>query len=82
MTATLTQLPVDTTHDQAPSPHFGSHFLHGNIVARLMRTGLAGFSASAGALLIASATSMPVVTRAKAENLPSRWWPSPTSMKK
>ena len=51
---------------------YSVHFLHGVTSARLMRTGLAGFSPSAGALLMASATSMPFVTLPNAENFPSK----------
>ncbi len=47
-----------------------------------MCTGLDGFSPSVGAWLMLSTTSMPLVTRPNAENLPSRFGPSATSMKK
>src|SRR5690348_6778565 len=58
------------------------HFLHGLTTARLIFTGFSGFSPSAGAWLIASATSIPFVTVPNAENLASRCEPRPTRMKK
>src|SRR5215471_1705099 len=49
-----------------------SHFAHGDTVAWVIRIGTLGASFSAGARLIASATSMPLRTRPNAENLPSK----------
>src|SRR5688572_31164709 len=55
---------------------------HAATVAFRILTGLTGFSSVTGALLITSTTSIPLITRPKAANLPSSGGDGLTRMKK